>query len=212
MKATVFKIKEQMLSHSPVFRKDSISQAAEGTPAFSNNMEISPARLKMEARMLDEEFKLGHEDFSERRRQSSFVEPEVIKEDCFEEPRFSRRLDSFTGRQDSFNRVLGDYLDVPDIPSRKESLAWAQDDAFFQMRRRSRGDSLSIPPEIQNDPALMQPATKAEAKPKIKRHQKAAWKNRKDGLPGMKARVKIVVKKLPNDQFKCLKVITPLEY
>lgn len=135
MKATVFKIKEQMMNHSPAFRKDSLCQFSESTPAFPNGLEVSPQRLKMDPRTIEEDFKMGHEDFTERPIRASFAEPEVIKEDCFDEPRFSRRMDSFSRRQDSFNRVLGDFLDIPEIPSRKESLAWAQEDAFFAMRR-----------------------------------------------------------------------------
>lgn len=79
MNATVFKIKEQMLQASPTFRKISFSHHLEPPEVFANSLQYSGDKGKSPAREELEEFKLDPEDFACRRRDDSFLEPEMLK-------------------------------------------------------------------------------------------------------------------------------------
>jgi len=88
MNATVFGIKEQMLQASPTLRKISFSHNLEPPEVFASSLHCSAEKAKSPEWNELEEFKLDPEDFTCRRRDDSFLEPEMLKQ-----PEFTDNLD-----------------------------------------------------------------------------------------------------------------------
>jgi len=150
MNATVFKIKQQMLQASPTFRKLSFGNNLEPPEIFANSLQCSADKGKSPVREELEDIKLDIEDFACRRWDDSFLEPEAFKQ-----PMFTDNLDmEHQARKQSISHVLDQYIPENGEEghhSRRGSNAFELEDTMIDchLRRRSRGDSLSIPHEIQ---------------------------------------------------------------